>query len=66
MIDDLRRILRSMAEELGRNGVIVVTGDTKVVPRGQADGIFITTSGIGSIGNSRGSRCGNTGSQGGA
>ncbi len=48
-IEKLRRILRSMSEELEKNGVLAVAGDTKVVPKGQADGIFITTSGIGRI-----------------
>ncbi len=48
-IDDLRKILKSMSEELEKNSVLAVAGDTKVVPKGQADGLFITTSGIGRI-----------------
>jgi hydrogenase expression/formation protein HypE len=47
---DLERIVASMAEAAGNAGVQVVTGDTKVVPRGSADKIFITTSGIGLVG----------------
>lgn len=46
---DLRRIIKSMAETAAEAGVPIVTGDTKVVGRGQADGIFINTSGIGAI-----------------
>ncbi len=48
-LQDLERIVVSMAEEAERSGVTVVTGDTKVVPRGQVDGIFINTSGIGEV-----------------
>lgn len=44
---DLKRILESMREAADRAGVAIVTGDTKVVPRGKADKIFINTSGIG-------------------
>ncbi len=46
---DLDRIVRSMAEAAEEAGVRIVTGDTKVVPRGAADGIFINTSGIGVV-----------------
>jgi hydrogenase expression/formation protein HypE len=45
----LQRVLRSIASAARRVGVQVVAGDTKVVPRGTADGLFITTSGIGQI-----------------
>ncbi|TFH43010.1 MAG: hydrogenase expression/formation protein HypE [Chrysiogenales bacterium] len=45
--DDLERILDSMKAEADGAGVTIVTGDTKVVPPGKADGIFINTSGIG-------------------
>jgi hydrogenase expression/formation protein HypE len=48
-IEDLERILDSMAAEAKKAGVRIVTGDTKVVPHGKADGIFINTSGIGTI-----------------
>jgi hydrogenase expression/formation protein HypE len=44
---ELEEIVVSMAEEAKRAGVMIVTGDTKVVNRGQCDKIFINTSGIG-------------------
>ncbi len=43
----LEEIVRDIARACARAGVRVVTGDTKVVPRGKADRIFINTSGIG-------------------
>lgn len=46
---DLWKIVSTMAEAASQCGVKVVTGDTKVVDRGKGDGIFITTSGIGTI-----------------
>jgi hydrogenase expression/formation protein HypE len=46
---DLERILDSMQRAVALAGVQLVTGDTKVVPRGAADKIFINTSGIGVI-----------------
>jgi hydrogenase expression/formation protein HypE len=46
-LDDLKRIVRSMNEAAAEAGVRVVTGDTKVVQKGKADGVFITTAGIG-------------------
>jgi hydrogenase expression/formation protein HypE len=46
-IADLRRIVTSMAAAAERAGVQIVTGDTKVVQRGKADGCFINTAGIG-------------------
>ncbi len=46
---DLDVILRRMGLAAQKAGVLVVTGDTKVVPRGAADKIFINTSGIGRI-----------------
>lgn len=48
-IDELRRIAGDMAEAASAAGVKIVTGDTKVVASGAADGLFITTSGIGLI-----------------
>lgn len=45
----LERIVASMAETARGCGVRIVTGDTKVVPKGAADQIFINTSGIGII-----------------
>jgi hydrogenase expression/formation protein HypE len=44
---ELAEILRSMREAADRAGVVIAAGDTKVVPRGKADRIFINTSGIG-------------------
>jgi len=46
---ELEKIVRSMKKELESNGAIVVSGDTKVVPRGSVDKIFINTTGIGEI-----------------
>ena len=46
---DLQRILESIRRAAAAAGVTVVTGDTKVVPKGAADGLFINTSGIGLI-----------------
>jgi len=45
----LQRIAGSMAAEAEKAGVRIVTGDTKVVERGSADKVFITTSGLGII-----------------
>lgn len=44
---DLRTILGAMAAAAQKAGVRIITGDTKVVPKGKADKIFINTSGIG-------------------
>lgn len=46
---DLERIVRSMAEELAKSGAKIVCGDTKVVPRGSVDKLFINTAGIGEV-----------------
>jgi len=46
---ELKQILDSMREAADGAGVAIVTGDTKVVPRGKADRIFINTSGVGVI-----------------
>lgn len=46
-LDTLERVVGSMAETARAAGVNIVTGDTKVVEKGKADGLFITTSGIG-------------------
>jgi hydrogenase expression/formation protein HypE len=48
-VSDLTRIVDSMGTAAEKAGVNVVTGDTKVVPKGAADKIFINTSGIGLI-----------------
>jgi hydrogenase expression/formation protein HypE len=44
---DLKRIVDSMAQAAAAAGVSIVTGDTKVVQRGKADGCYINTTGIG-------------------
>ena len=44
---DLKRIADSMGEAARDAGVPIITGDTKVVERGKADGVFITTTGVG-------------------
>ncbi len=45
----LDRIVSSMKDELAKNGALVVCGDTKVVPKGAVDKIFINTSAVGEI-----------------
>src|SRR3989339_410844 len=49
-MQDLDRIILSMKETLNKAGVPVVTGDTKVMPKGTMDGIIINTTGIGTAG----------------
>ena len=46
---DLRRIAASMAATAAEARVELVAGDTKVVERGKADGVYITTSGVGAM-----------------
>ncbi|HCR13412.1 MAG TPA: hydrogenase expression/formation protein HypE [Solidesulfovibrio sp.] len=46
---DLERVVASMGEAARKAGVRIVAGDTKVVPRGAADKIFINTTGLGEI-----------------
>jgi len=46
-LSDLKTILESMRDAALKAGVAIVTGDTKVVPRGKGDKVFINTSGIG-------------------
>ena len=46
-IATLKRALRSAGRAARDAGVAIVTGDTKVVPRGEADQLFITTAGVG-------------------
>ena len=46
-VDDLRRIVAAMHDAAAVAGVQVVTGDTKVVEKGKADGCYINTAGIG-------------------
>jgi len=46
-LSDLERIIVSMADTCREAGISIIAGDTKVVGRGQADKIFITTTGVG-------------------
>jgi hydrogenase expression/formation protein HypE len=48
-VEDLRRIVASMAAAAAAAGVSIVTGDTKVVQRGKGDGCYINTAGVGVI-----------------
>jgi hydrogenase expression/formation protein HypE len=47
--EELQRVVASMASAAARAGVSVVTGDTKVVERGKADGLYVTTTGVGAV-----------------
>jgi hydrogenase expression/formation protein HypE len=46
-ISDLKKIVNDMAKEAKKTGVSIIAGDTKVVERGSADGVYINTTGIG-------------------
>ena len=47
-VDTLDRIVKSLAQAARRaDGVSVVAGDTKVVPRGQGGGLYLVTTGVG-------------------
>lgn len=48
-IDSLRRVVASMRRAADATGVMIVTGDTKVVEKGKGDGLFITTTGVGMV-----------------
>jgi len=48
-IAELREIVADMSEAAAKAGVQIVTGDTKVVGKGAADGVYITTTGVGVI-----------------
>ena len=48
-VADLRRIAASMGRAARAAGVAVVAGDTKVVERGKADGLYVTTAGVGTV-----------------
>ncbi len=48
-LEELEKIVRSMAETAKRAGVKIVTGDTKVVESGKCDGIYINTTGVGEV-----------------
>ncbi len=49
VMGDLEKIVQSMAGAASHAGVQIITGDTKVVPRGAVDKIFINTTGLGSV-----------------
>lgn len=51
LIEELERIIISVAEAAAEAGIVIICGDTKVVERGSADKIFINTTGIGYIEN---------------
>ncbi|MCR5526150.1 MAG: hydrogenase expression/formation protein HypE [Lachnospiraceae bacterium] len=48
-LDDLEKIAAAMEETAAKVGVKIVAGDTKVAGKGQVDGVFITTTGVGEI-----------------
>lgn len=48
-VEKLDLLARSMAETAKEVGVVLVAGDTKVAGKGQVDGVFITTTGVGQI-----------------
>jgi hydrogenase expression/formation protein HypE len=48
-LEELEKIIISISEAANESGVPIVTGDTKVVPKGKADKVFINTSGIGFV-----------------
>lgn len=52
-LEDLERIILSISSAARQSGVPIATGDTKVVPCGKADKIFINTSGIGMVPDTR-------------
>jgi len=48
-VSDLEVIVQSMKKELKKNDALIVSGDTKVMPKGSVDQILINTTGIGEI-----------------
>ena len=48
-VADLKKVLKGIKEAATKAKVLIVTGDTKVVPNGKADKIFINTSGVGLV-----------------
>jgi hydrogenase expression/formation protein HypE len=50
-LDELKKIVSSMAIELKINGANIITGDTKVAPRGSVDKVYINTTAIGEVVN---------------
>jgi len=49
LLSELEKVVGSVKKAAGEAGVEIVTGDTKVVPRGSADRLFINTAGVGLI-----------------
>jgi hydrogenase expression/formation protein HypE len=49
LLSDLRQVVSTMARAAKEAGVPIVTGDTKVVARGQGDGIYVNTTGVGLV-----------------
>ena len=49
LLADLERVLASVREAVLEAGVQIVTGDTKVVDQGSADGLFVNTAGVGPL-----------------
>jgi len=47
--DDLEKVVSSIARTASAAGVSVVAGDTKVVERGKADGLYVNTAGVGVV-----------------
>jgi hydrogenase expression/formation protein HypE len=52
-VDTLERVMRSMEDSIKEAGVQLIAGDTKVVEKGKADGLFINTAGIGWVNENR-------------
>jgi len=48
-MQELEAIVKSLAAEAKKAGVLIVTGDTKVVNKGKCDKVFINTAGVGSV-----------------
>lgn len=48
-VETLRTVIESMRQAAEQAGVLIVTGDTKVVDRGKGDGLFVNTAGVGVI-----------------
>lgn len=48
-VAELERVVRSIASSAAAAGVAVITGDTKVVERGKGDGLYVNTSGVGTV-----------------
>jgi hydrogenase expression/formation protein HypE len=57
-IESLREIAADMATAAAKAGVSIVTGDTKVVNRGAADGVYVNTAGVGIVPSGRDLRAG--------